>query len=46
VGDSYAITAQEIGKLTIDGQKVKLNNAQKDNVLLDSVNGDFRLVEI
>jgi hypothetical protein len=44
-GDSYAITAQEIGKLTIAGDKIALT-AGKDNLLLDAANGDFRLVEI
>jgi hypothetical protein len=45
-GDHYGITAQQIGKLTVDGAKVPLDKAEKDDIPLDPINGDFRLVEI
>jgi hypothetical protein len=45
-GDHYGITAQEIGKLTVDGTKVPLNKSLKDDIQLDTINGDFRVVEV
>jgi hypothetical protein len=45
-GDHYAITAQQVGKLSINGEKVLLNKDAKDDVLLDQTNGDFRVVEV
>jgi hypothetical protein len=45
-GDHFGITAQAIGKLSIDGEKVVLSKTEKDNILLDPVNGDFRVVEV
>jgi hypothetical protein len=45
-GDSYAITAQEIGKVMIGGRKIALSKDEKDDVLIDGENGDFRVVEV
>ena len=45
-GDHFGIVAQEVGKLSIAGEKIALSKDAKDNVLLDQSNGDFRLVEI
>ncbi|HEX8312714.1 MAG TPA: Calx-beta domain-containing protein, partial [Chthoniobacteraceae bacterium] len=45
-GDHYAITAQELGKLSINGEKIALNKQGKDNILIDQTNGDFRVVEV
>jgi hypothetical protein len=45
-GDHYGITAQQVGKLSINGEKVTLSKDDKDNILLDQANGDFRLVEV
>jgi hypothetical protein len=45
-GDHFGITAQSIGKLSIDGTKITLVKNSKDDVLLDETNGDFRVTEI
>ena len=45
-GDHYAITAQQVAKLSIAGNKVPLSKDGKDDLLLDQTNGDFRLVEV
>jgi fibronectin-binding autotransporter adhesin len=45
-GDHYGFTAQQIGKLSIAGEKIALLKSAKDNLLLDETNGDFRLVEV
>jgi len=45
-GDHFGIVAQEVGKLSIAGEKIALRKDAKDDVLLDESNGDFRLVEI
>ena len=45
-GDHFGITAQSIGKLSIDGADIALKKNKRDNILLDPINGDFRLVEI
>jgi hypothetical protein len=45
-GDQYAITAQQIAKLSINGEKVALNKDAQDVIQLDPVNGDFSLVEV
>jgi hypothetical protein len=45
-GDHFGITAVEIGKLTINGEKVALQKNVKDDILLDVENGDFRVVEV
>jgi hypothetical protein len=45
-GDHFAITAQEVGKLSINGVAIALDKNAKDNVVLDEVNQDFRIVEI
>jgi hypothetical protein len=45
-GDHFGITAQSIGKLSIDGEKIALSKTEKDDVLLDPANLDFRLVEV
>jgi hypothetical protein len=45
-GDHFGITAQEIGKLSIAGEKVALSKTGMDDILLDPVNGDFRVVEL
>jgi hypothetical protein len=45
-GDHFAITAEQVGKLLINGVKIELTKGAVDNVLLDQVNADFRLVEI
>jgi hypothetical protein len=45
-GDHFGITAQDIGKLSINGDKVALDKKAKDNILLDQTNGDFRVVEV
>ena len=44
--DHFAITAQQIGKLSIAGEKIALNKNDKDDILLDENNGDFRVVEV
>jgi hypothetical protein len=47
-GDHYAITAQQVGKVSVNGEKLTLSKstAEKDDILLDQTNGDFRLVEV
>ena len=45
-GDHFGISAQRIGKLSIGGEDIALKKNQRDNLLLDGKNGDFRLVEI
>ena len=45
-GDHFGITAQRIGKLSIDGAVVPLDSSAADDVLLDTTNNDFRVVEI
>jgi hypothetical protein len=47
-GDHYAITAQQVGKLSINGEKLTLSKGttEKDDILLDETNGDFRVIEI
>jgi len=45
-GDHFGIVAQEVGKLSIAGEKIALSKDAKDDVLLDETNGDFRLLEV
>jgi hypothetical protein len=45
-GDHYGITAEKIGKLSINGDKIALSGSQNDNILLDANNNDFRAVEV
>jgi hypothetical protein len=45
-GDHFGIVAQEVGKLTIAGETIPLSKDDKDNILLDETNGDFRIVEM
>jgi hypothetical protein len=44
--EHYAITAQQIGKLSINNEKIPLNKDTPDDIQLDPVNGNFRLVEV
>jgi hypothetical protein len=44
--DHFGISAQQIGKLTINGNKVPLTKGSLDDILLDESNGDFRVVEV
>ena len=43
-GDFFGVTAQELGKLTINGARQPLTAGPSD-VPLDSVNNDFRAVD-
>ena len=45
-GDHFGISAQSIGKLSIDGENIALQKGKIDNFLLDETNGDFRVVEV
>jgi len=45
-GDHFGIVAQEVGKLSIAGDKIALNKDAKDDILLDEANGDFRILEV
>jgi hypothetical protein len=45
-GDHFGITAQAIGKLSIGGEKVALSRTERDDILLDPVNGVFQVVEV
>ena len=44
-GDCFGIVAQQIGRLSIGGTSVALQQGT-DDILLDAVNGDFRLLEL
>jgi hypothetical protein len=44
-GDHYGITAQQIGKVSIGGELVPLTE-NADDILVDTTNNDFRVVEI
>jgi hypothetical protein len=46
VAITSASSAQQIGSLSIGGSSVDLQDGVADNVLLDAINGDFRLVEL
>jgi hypothetical protein len=43
--DHFGITAQQIGKVSIDGVLVALTSGT-DDILIDTTNNDFRVVEI
>jgi hypothetical protein len=45
-GDHFGIVAQQVGKLSIAGNKVELSKDAKDDILLDETNADFRLLEV
>jgi hypothetical protein len=45
-GDHFGIVAQEIGRVSIGGVAISLQPDAPDNVLIDTTNGDFRLVEV
>jgi hypothetical protein len=45
LGDHFGITAQQIGKVKIDGALFPLTDSI-DDILIDSTNNDFRIVEI
>jgi hypothetical protein len=45
-GDHFGLTAQRIGKLSIDGNPIPLSKDAVDNILLDGTNNDFRVVEV
>jgi hypothetical protein len=44
-GDHYGITAQQIGKVSIGGELVPLTE-NADDILVDTANNDFRVVEL
>ncbi len=45
-GDHFGITAEEIGKVKIAGTKLSLTSEAKDDVLIDAINNDLRVVEV
>jgi hypothetical protein len=45
-GDSFGITAEQVGKVSVNGAKITLDKNAADNVLLDEANNDFRVIEI
>ena len=45
-GDHFAITAQSIGKLSIDGENIALNKKKRDNILLDPNVPDGEIVAL
>jgi hypothetical protein len=44
--DHFGITAQKIGSLTINDIPIPLQQSASDDILLDTTNTDFRLVEL
>jgi hypothetical protein len=44
--DSFGVTAEQINKLSVNGTKIALDKNAIDNVLLDPINNDFRVIEI
>jgi hypothetical protein len=45
LGDHFGITAQQIGKVSINGESVPLTDGA-DDILIDTTNNDFRVIEI
>ena len=44
--DHFGITAQQINKVSIAGAKIALTGSASDDILVDTANQDFRIVEI
>ncbi len=44
--DHFGLTAQHIEKVRLQGHKITLSPGPTDDLLLDSSNGDFRLIEV
>ncbi len=44
--DHFGITAQQIGKVSIGGERITLDPDEIDDVLIDETNNDFRVIEI
>jgi hypothetical protein len=45
-GDHYGITAQQIGKVSINGVALALTADAADDILVDTTNSDLRVIEI
>ena len=46
IDDFFGFTAQKIGKLSINGSPVQLDKNLPNDLLLDELNGDLRIVEV